>query len=70
MILGGIISIVGVLIFGTVQSFITSPRVFFTLTLVLALCSAYGNLIFDESDVLSARTAGTPSEEDRVFRHG
>lgn len=70
MILGGIISIVGVLIFGTVRSFITSPRVFFTLTLVLALCSAYGNLIFDESDVLSARTAGTPSEEDRVFRHG
>ena len=70
MILGGITSMVGVLIFGTVRSFITSPRVFFTLILVLALCSAYENLIFDESDVLTARCAGTPSEEDRVFRRG
>lgn len=70
MILGGVTSMVGVLIFGTVRSFITSPRVFFTLTLVLALCSAYENLIFDESDILTARSAGTPSEEDRVFRHG
>lgn len=68
MILGGVTSIVGALIFGTVRSFITSPRVFFTLTLVLALCSAYENLIFDESDVLTARQAGTPTEEDRVFR--
>ena len=39
-----------------------------TLMLVLALCSAYENLIFDESDVLTARQAGTPTEEDRVFR--
>ena len=68
MILGGVTSVVGALIFGTVRSFITSPRVFFTLTLVLALCSAYENLIFDESDVLTARQAGTPTEEDRVFR--
>ena len=68
MILGGVTSIAGGLIFGTVRSFITSPRVFFTLILVLALCSAYENLIFDESDVLTARQAGTPTEEDRVFR--
>jgi putative inorganic carbon (HCO3(-)) transporter len=70
MILGGITGTVGVLIFGTVRSFITSPRVFFTITLVLALCSAYENLIFDESDVLAACAASTPSEEDRIFRHG
>ncbi len=70
MILGGITGTVGILIFGTVRSFITSPRVFFTVILVLALCSAYENLVFDESDVLTARTAGTPSEDDRVFRHG
>jgi putative inorganic carbon (HCO3(-)) transporter len=70
MILGGITGTVGVLIFGTVRSFITSPRVFFTVTLVLALCSAYENLIFDESDVLAACAASTPSEEDRIFRHG
>ena len=68
MILGGVTSMVGILIFGTVRSFITAPRVFFTLTLVLALCSAYENLIFDESDVLTARQAGTSTEEDRVFR--
>ena len=68
MILGGVTSVVGALIFGTVRSFITSPRVFFTLMLVLALCSAYENILFDESDVLTARQAGTSTEEDRVFR--
>lgn len=68
MILGGVTSVTGALVFGTVRSFITSPRVFFTLTLVLALCSAYENLIFDESDVLTAKQAGTSTEEDRVFR--
>jgi hypothetical protein len=68
MILGGVTSVVGALVFGTVRSFITSPRVFFTLTLVLALCSAYENILFDESDVLTARQAGTSTEEDRVFR--
>lgn len=68
MILGGVTSVAGALVFGTVRSFITSPRVFFTLTLVLALCSAYENLIFDESDVLTAKQAGTSTEEDRVFR--
>lgn len=70
MILGGITGTVGILIFGTVRSFITSPRVFFTVILVLALCSAYENLIFDESDVLAAQAAAAPSGEDRVFRHG
>ena len=68
MVLGGLTSMAGALIFGTVRSFITSPRVFFTLTLVLALCSAYENLVFDENDVLTARQAGTSVEEDRVFR--
>ena len=68
MVLGGLTSMAGALIFGTVRSFITSPRVFFTLTLVLALCSAYENLVFDENDVLTARQAGTSIEEDRVFR--
>ena len=68
MILGGVTSVVGALVFGTVRSFITSPRVFFTLMLVLALCSAYENILFDESDVLTARQAGTSTEEDRVFR--
>lgn len=70
MILGGITGMVGVLLFGTVRSFITSPRVFFTLILAMALSSAYENLIFDESDVTHAEKAGTPTEEDRVFRRG
>ena len=68
MILGGMTAMAGVLVFGTVRSFITSPRVFFTLTLMVALCSAYENLIFDESDVWSARQEGTSTEEDRVIR--
>ena len=68
MILGGVTALAGVLVFGAVRSFITSPRVFFTLTLMVALCSAYENLIFDESDVWAARQEGSSTEEDRVFR--
>ncbi len=68
MILGGVVSLVGVLIFGAVRSFITSPRVLFTLVLVVALCSAYENIIFDESDVLTADAAGSPRGEDRIYR--
>lgn len=70
LILGGVTSMVGVLIFGSVRSFITSPRVFFTLMLVISLCSAYENVIFDESDVLTAKRAGSPTEEDRIFLRG
>jgi hypothetical protein len=70
MVLGGVTSMVGVLIFGSVRSFITSPRVFFTLLLVIALCSAYENVLFDESDVLTARRAGSPTEEDRIYLRG
>ena len=70
MILGGVTSLVGAMVFGTVRSFITAPRVFFTLLLVLALCSAYENIIFDESDVLTADRAGSPLGEDRIYRRG
>ncbi len=70
MILGGITSMAGVLIFGSVRSFITAPRVFFTLMLVISLCSAYENVLFDESDVLTARRAGSPTEEDRIYLRG
>ncbi len=69
MILGGIASIVGVLIFGVVRSFITSPRIFFTILLAIALCSAYENILFDESDVLTAEVGGTTRREDRIYRH-
>ena len=70
MILGGVTSLVGALVFGTVRSFLTAPRVFFTLLLVVALCSAYENIIFDESDVLTANRAGSPDGEDRIYRRG
>ncbi len=70
MILGGVTSLVSVLIFGTVRSFITAPRVFFTVLLVIALCSAYENIIFDESDVREVEWAGSPQAEDRLYRNG
>ncbi len=68
MLLGGIVSVCGMLIFGIFRSFLTVPRVFFTVTLVVALASAYANIIFDESDVLAATTAGSPRSEDRLYR--
>ncbi len=70
MILGGIASLIGTMIFGTVRSYVTSPRVFFTLVVLIALCSAYQNIIFDESDVLNAVSVGSPAGEDRIWRRG
>ena len=70
MILGGVTSLVGMTVFGAVRSFITAPRVFFTVILVIALCSAYENVIFDENDVLRARWTDSPEQEDRVYCKG
>lgn len=69
VILGGMASLLGVLIFGTVRSFLVFPRVLYTLMLVVALSSAYANVLFDESDVLTATSVGTPCEEDRIYRN-
>ena len=68
MILGGMASLLGVVIFGSVRSFITSPRVFFTILLMIALCSAYENMIFDEYDVTRASWESNPGEDSRLFR--
>lgn len=68
MILGGTVSLTGAVIFGTVRSFVTSPRVFFTLLLVIALCSAYENILFEESDVREAALESSPLEEHRLYK--
>lgn len=70
MILGGVTSLVGAMIFGSVRSFITSPRVFFTVALVVALCSAYENIVFCESDVERAEWGSTELADDRFYRSG
>lgn len=70
MILGGVTSVVSVLIFGTVRNFITSPRVFFTIFLVIALCSAYESILFDESDVREVEWSGSPYAANRFYRSG
>lgn len=70
MILGGMVSLIGLLVFGSVRSFITAPRVAFTMVLILALCSAYENIIFDESDVLQARWEGSVQQADRFYCKG
>ncbi len=68
MLLGGIVSVCGVLVFGMFRSFLTVPRVFFTITLVVALCSAWAGIVFEENDVLTAMTTASPTAEDRLFR--
>jgi hypothetical protein len=70
MILGGVTSMLGMAVFGSVRSFITSPRVFFTVALVIALCSSYENILFDEEDVREAEWMGFSQGEDRFFRSG
>ena len=69
MILGGVTSLLGLVIMGSVRSFITSPRVFFTIMLVIALCSAYENVIFEERDMERATWVGCETGEDRVYRN-
>ncbi len=70
MILGGVTSMVGMVIFGSVRSFITSPRVFFTVALVMALCSAYENIVFREGDVERAEWGSSEFADDRLYRSG
>lgn len=70
MILGGVTSLLGMVIFGSVRSFITSPRVFFTVVLVMALCSAYENIVFRESDVERVEWEHTAHSDDRFYRNG
>lgn len=68
MILGGVTSMFGLVIMGSVRSFLSSPRVFFTIILVIALCSAYENMIFEEWDRENAAWVGSESSENRVYR--
>ena len=70
MILGGVTSLVGMVIFGSVRSFITSPRVFFTVALVVALCSTYENIVFEERDRERVEWAGSEDAENRFYRSG
>lgn len=70
MILGGVTSILGLVIFGCVRSFITSPRVFFTVSLVIALCCAYENILCEESNRDLAEWEGNERAEDRFYRDG
>lgn len=70
MILGGVTSVVGLLVFGSVRDFITSPRVFFTVLLVVALCSAYEDILFEEHDAQAVAWAEMPNGTDRLYRRG
>ncbi len=70
MLIGGIVGLVGVMAFGTVRSFVTSPRVFFTLVLLGALCSAYANILQREDDILTAKVPDSRYTVDRYFRPG
>ena len=70
MIIGGLAGVATALVFGIMRSFISSPRVFFTVFLSVALCSAFENILFDEDDIRAAETPGSPEREDRLFRRG
>ena len=43
---------------------------FFTLILVIALCSAYENILFEESELEAARWQGDDLAENRLYRSG
>lgn len=68
ILMGGVTSLLGMGIFGTVRSFMTSPRVFFTIMLVVAVCSTYGNILFEEHDVEEAMWERNDNNEDRILR--
>jgi hypothetical protein len=70
MILGGLTSLLGLLAFGCVRSFITSPRVSFTVTLVMALCSAFEHILFEERTIEHILWQGDDGAENRFYRSG
>ncbi len=64
----GISAIAGMLLYGAFHPLLLSTRVLVTLTVLFALCSAYENLIFDESDVRMAESQKSPYSVDRMLR--
>lgn len=70
MILAGISGVAATLLLGIARGMLTSPLILMVFWLIVALTSAYANVIFDECDVLMARRIGSQSQEDRVFRVG
>lgn len=70
MVLGGLSSVVGILLLGTVRGFLYDPLALFSLWVILSLMSAYAEAAFEDDDELTARSSGTACCDDRIFRIG
>lgn len=70
VLLGGVTCMVGVLILGIVRGIGTEPAVFFSFWVLVALCNAYANIVFDENRERRIRTESEGRSEDRWYRLG
>ena len=70
MLLGGVTCMVGVLILGIVRGIGTEPAVFFSFWVLVGLCNAYANIVFDENRERRIRTRSEGRGEDRWYRLG
>ena len=64
----GISGLLGVLIYGASAAFLSSNAVVLSLMILMALCSSYGNIVFDESDIMAAEAQNSFTGLDRTIR--
>ncbi len=68
VILAGVSSAVGGLVFSSSGGAWLSPALVLSVIIILSLGSTYADVLFDESDILTAEAMVTPFGEDRIFR--
>ncbi len=70
VLLGGLSSVMGVLLLGFVQGFLFEPGVLMAFWVVFALMSAQANVVSEACDELMVERDGNACREDRIFRMG
>lgn len=70
LLLGGFVSLAGLLILGIGRSFAVIPKPAFIIALSVGLCSAFANILLDEREVLSTLHAPDPESADRFYSDG
>ncbi len=61
-------TLAGVLLYGAVNTWICSSGIMLTMAMLVALCGAYENILFDESDIYMAESMNVEIGVDRTIR--
>ncbi len=66
-LLGGVVSVLTLLMMGAVRSITESMSVYFAVWIIVAVISAYANITFENSDILCSVSEAGESSQDKVF---